>query len=390
MKKTIVVVEDNQIVAAIYRSKLQAEGFLVEVAEDGQAALEMIERARPDLVLLDMVLPKLSGIEVLKRLRAQTDFQALPVIVFSSSYVSNEAWEAGAAQVLNKASHSPKLVVEEVKNLLAATLSPSIPAKNSQLPKIMNSFPAKASVINLNEDRKFQAEMQKTFRADAPETASALSASLQAFIKTPNDPAHSYDLYRKIHAVSGIAGLSGLRRIALLSAPLEAFFKELSANAKQINSSVLRTAVQSIEFLILLFEQPADGQSAELVTSFDALVVDDEEIPRRAVSDALEKAKLRCLRIADSETALKVLGENQFNLLFIDIEMPELNGLEFCLKLRELPTYRKTPVIFMTTLAQFERLTAIAERGENDMIVKPFHYTEAVTKALTLLLKSRT
>jgi CheY-like chemotaxis protein len=390
MKKTIVVVEDNQIVAAIYRSKLQAEGFLVEVAEDGQGGLEMIERVRPDLVLLDLVLPKLSGVEVLKQLRAQPDFQALPVIVFSSSYVSDEAWEAGATQVLNKASHCPKLVVEEVKTLLAATLTPLMPAKNSQLPKIMTSFPAKATVINLNEDERFQAEMRKTFHTDVPETVSALSASLQAFVKTPNDPAHSYDLYRKIHAVSGIAGLSGLRRIALLSAPLEAFFKELSANPKQINSSALRTAVQSIEFLILIFEQPSGGQSAELVTSFDALVVDGEELTRRAVSDALEKAELRCLRIADSQTALKVLGENQFNLLFIDIEMPELNGLELCLKLRELPMYKETPVVFMTSLSKFEQLTAIAERGENDMIVKPFHYTEAVTKALTLLLKSRT
>lgn len=98
MKKNIVVVEDNQIVAAIYRAKLQAEGFGVEVAADGQAGLEMIERARPDLVLPDLFLPKLSGIEVLDRLRAQTDFQTLPVIVFSSSYVSNEAWEAGATR----------------------------------------------------------------------------------------------------------------------------------------------------------------------------------------------------------------------------------------------------------------------------------------------------
>ncbi len=303
MKKTVVVVEDNQIVAAIYRSKLQAEGFLVEVAADGQAGLEMIERIRPDLVLLDLVMPIMSGVEVLTRLRAQPDFQSLPVIVFSSSYVSNEAWEAGATQVLNKASHSPKLVVEEVRNLLAAALTYSQPTKDSIPPKILNSVPTKASVINLNEDKKFQAEMQKTFRADAPETISALSTSLQAFVETPNDPVHSYDLYRKIHAVSGIAGLSGLRRIALLSAPLEALFKELSANPKQINSSVLRTAVQSVEFLTLLFEHPAE-QTAEAATSFDALVVDDEEIARRAVCDALERAELRCLRVSDSQTAL--------------------------------------------------------------------------------------
>lgn len=389
MKKNVVVIEDNQIVAAIHCSKLQAEGFHVEVAVDGQAGLEMIERVRPDLVLLDLLLPKIDGIEVLKQLRAQSDFQTLPVIVFSSSYVNDEAWKAGASQVLNKASHSPKLVIEEIKNLLEADPTSSVPVRNSQLPKLMTSYPTKASVIKSNEDKKFQAEMRQTFRADAPETVSALSASLQAFVKTPNDPVHSYDLYRKIHAISGVAGLSGLRQIALLSAPLEAFFKELSINPKQVNLSVLRTAVQSVEFLILLFEQ-LDEQAVEAATSFDALVVVDEEIPRRAVIDALEKAELKCLRIADSQAALKVLSENQFNLLFIDIEMPELNGLELSLKLRELPMHKKTPVVFMTSLDQFEQHISIAECEECDIIAKPFHYTEAASKALTLMLKSRT
>lgn len=295
---------------------------------------------------------------------------------------------SGRAQVLNKASHSPQLVAEEIKTILAAALNPSPSATGSQLPKIMNLAATKASVINLNEDKKFQAEMQKTFRADAPETVSALSASLQAFVETPCDPVNSYNLYRKIHAVSGIAGLSGLRRIALLSAPLEALFKELSAHPKQINSSVLRTAVQSVEFLASLFEHQEE-QSGEEATSFDALVVDDEEITRRAVSDALEKAELHCLRVAEPETALKIFSENQFNLLFIDFEMQRLSGPEFCLKLRDLPAHRKTPVVFMTSQTHFEQDFAIAKRGENDIIAKPFHYTEIAAKALTLLIKGQ-
>src|SRR5687768_2790554 len=113
--KRIIVVEDNQIVASVYRTKLQAEGFQVEVASDGVAGLEMIMRLKPDLVLLDIVLPKMSGVEILERIRAREEFRTLPVIVFSSSYISDEAWQAGATQVLNKASSSPKQVVEEVR-----------------------------------------------------------------------------------------------------------------------------------------------------------------------------------------------------------------------------------------------------------------------------------
>lgn len=63
--KRVVIVEDNQIVACVYRTKLQAEGFCVEVATDGEVGLEMIIGRKPDLALLDIVLPKLTGIEVL-------------------------------------------------------------------------------------------------------------------------------------------------------------------------------------------------------------------------------------------------------------------------------------------------------------------------------------
>ncbi len=373
MKKTVVIVEDNQLVASVYRSKLQAEGFSVEVAADGQAGLETIERARPDLVLLDLVLPKISGVEILEKLRARADFKNLPVIVFSSSYVSDEAWRAGATEVLNKASNSPKQVVEEVKNLLAA--SSSTQTADSGKP--------------LNEETKLQAELQKTFRADAPSTISAIQNSLQSFIKTPGDTVNLYDLYRKIHAVSGNAGLSGLHRTAHLAMPLEVLLKELSATSKQTGLSVQRTVIQAVEFLIELLSQTSE-QFVGDKTSFDVLVVDDEEIARRAVGYALEKAEMRALRVAESSVALKVLSENRFDILFLDIEMPEINGLELCRRLRELPLHAKTPIVFMTTVSQYEQYFRFALDGGNDIIAKPFHYAELVVKALTLLFKSRT
>lgn len=380
MKKTIIVVEDNPIIASVYRAKLQAEGFRVEVVADGHAGLNTIESIRPDLVLLDLVLPKMSGIEILTNLRAQTDFQTLPVIVFSSSYVSDEAWQAGATQVMNKATHTPNQVVEEVKNLLVESQA-SVSTVNNSV-----SLPLGASLKILNEEAEFQAELQRTFRAEAPETISTLYASLQSFIKTPHDSFVLNDLYRKLHTVSGSAGLSGFRQISLLAAPLEVLLRELSANPQQINLSATRTVVQAVEFLITLFEQRTE-LSADAATGFDVLVVDDEEIARRSVTYGLEKAQIRSLRVSEALVALKVLDENRFDLLFLGIEMPEMNGLEICLKLRELPLHQKTPIIFMTTLSQFEQYLQPALRGGNEIIAKPFHYAEVIVKSLMLLLK---
>jgi len=117
----IVVVEDQQVLATVYRNKFVAEGYQVEVASDGETGLALINATKPDLVVLDLMLPKLNGIEVLKSLRANQLFQTLPVIIFSNSSLPGmveEAWNSGATMVLSKSSHSPKQIVESVRTAL--------------------------------------------------------------------------------------------------------------------------------------------------------------------------------------------------------------------------------------------------------------------------------
>jgi CheY-like chemotaxis protein len=120
--KKIVVVEDQQVMATIYRTKLAAEGFHVEIAADGEQGLDVVMRTKPDLVLLDLMMPKLNGIEVLKTLRSMADFKSLPIIVFSSSGNSartDEAWRAGATMVFSKINHSPNQLIESIRTALS-------------------------------------------------------------------------------------------------------------------------------------------------------------------------------------------------------------------------------------------------------------------------------
>ena len=131
--KTIVVVEDQPVLATAYSAKFKGEGFKVEVAMDGEAGLDLISRIKPDLVLLDLQLPKLNGLELLKMVRANPALQAVPVIVFSNLAkpgAVEEAWEAGATLVLSKFNTSPKRVLESVNAILAAgsAKTPEIPA----------------------------------------------------------------------------------------------------------------------------------------------------------------------------------------------------------------------------------------------------------------------
>ena len=118
---TIAVIEDQTVLANAYRSKFQGEGYRVEVALDGQQGLDLISRIKPDLVLLDMHLPMLSGLEILKQVRSNPDFQTLPIIVLSNLTkpgAIEDAWRFGATLVLSKLTTSPKQVLESVKATL--------------------------------------------------------------------------------------------------------------------------------------------------------------------------------------------------------------------------------------------------------------------------------
>ena len=121
--KRIVIIEDHPILLSIYRNKFIAEGYQVEIASDGESGLELINRIKPHLVVLDLAMPKINGIEVLKSLRANPLFQRLPVVVFSDSAWKQQAFREGATLVLSKSRHSPSQVVETVRNALSTSES---------------------------------------------------------------------------------------------------------------------------------------------------------------------------------------------------------------------------------------------------------------------------
>ena len=117
----ILIIEDNQLLANTYRSAFAQAGFKVDVAGDGHAGLATALANPPEIILLDLMLPKLSGLEVLRRLRTDTRLALVPVFVLSNAYTAQrmqELWDAGATQVLLKANSTPKRLVESVRQSL--------------------------------------------------------------------------------------------------------------------------------------------------------------------------------------------------------------------------------------------------------------------------------
>src|SRR5580692_11786786 len=109
--KKILIIEDDQILTNVYRNKLSVEGYQVEASVDGESGLKLMRTFQPDAIVLDLMLPKMSGVEVIKQIRSEPEFSKLPIIVFSNIYLNNmiqEAWKAGATKCLSKTSCTPK------------------------------------------------------------------------------------------------------------------------------------------------------------------------------------------------------------------------------------------------------------------------------------------
>ncbi len=445
--KKILIIEDDPIVAHIYQTRLEKESYEVEIAPDGQSGFYRIHEFRPDAVLLDLMLPKMNGVEILKKIRAQVQFQKTPIIVFTNAYVPNmihESFQAGATQVFNKATLTPRQIIDALHTAMLfagitangngspntdgtptilAVQSPTeltpnridSPSNFAESPfhtgrsssgtpgpqpaaiaaaisaQPVNAVTASTPGISTAGDDEFQAELFQTFMEAGPETIGGLRKAMQEFTKTQDEAARLpqlVELYRKVHALTGSAGIAGLHNISKMAAALEVLLKELYEKPKNINASTLRTVAHSIDFVGELFNK---GNDADILESspVNILVVDDEILSRRAITYALEKASLKSASIEEPQTALNLATESTFDLIFLDVQMPGMDGFEVCTKIRALPNNKTTPVIFVTSLTDFKSRARSSLSGGTDLIAKPFMFIELSVKALTYVMRGR-
>ena len=115
--KKIIIVEDEEILRNLLEKKLTAEGYNVEVAENGEVGLEKIRGNRPDLILLDIIMPKMGGFEMLEEMQKDESIKGIPVIVVSNSGQPVEidrAQKLGATDWLVKTEFDPQEVIDKV------------------------------------------------------------------------------------------------------------------------------------------------------------------------------------------------------------------------------------------------------------------------------------
>jgi len=119
--KNILLVEDDPFLIDIYSTKLKESGFEVVVVSDGEAVLAKIGEQKPDVLLLDIVLPNLDGWEILRQIKEKPQGKDLKVIILSNLGQKEEVEKGmslGAVRYLIKAHYTPSEVVEEIKKII--------------------------------------------------------------------------------------------------------------------------------------------------------------------------------------------------------------------------------------------------------------------------------
>lgn len=121
-KANILIVEDDVFLADLYKTKFALEGFKVTVAYDGEKGWDAAKKSSPEVILLDLVLPKMSGFDILKSLKADSKLKDIPVILLTNLSQKSDVEKGlklGAVDYLIKAHFMPSEVVEKIKKLTA-------------------------------------------------------------------------------------------------------------------------------------------------------------------------------------------------------------------------------------------------------------------------------
>ena len=118
----ILIVEDDALIRRLYEQAFNADGYEVVTAANGEQGLSAVKSGAPTLILLDIMMPKVNGLELLEKIKADPKYQKIPVIMLTNMSGQEDAKTAlkmGAVKYIVKGEHKPKEIVDMVKEILS-------------------------------------------------------------------------------------------------------------------------------------------------------------------------------------------------------------------------------------------------------------------------------
>lgn len=405
--KHVLLVDDDAVTLKLYETALTRLGFKITPAVDGIRASQALIAAKPDIVVLDLMMPNFNGVDVLKFIRTNNNLKDLPVIVLTNAYLTDiaaKAIELGVQDASLKVRCSPAQLAKSINRIFeeGPTLVKSPQAAPSASPEQPLAIPALARPVldvpatplkpvasEPRSNEQIHDSVRTALLNNAAKIRQELHALHQEFVRAQIDTERSVrlqNLYRRVHFLTATAGMAGCYRIALLSSAFEALLFEVTNQPALMTPSIRMTLATANDFLGQLLSRVTEIEVPNALTP-RALIVDDDPLSNRLISAALRYDHLDVRTEEDPFAALEVANKAHYDLFLLDIEMPGLDGFQLCEALRTMPEYAKVPVIFVTSHADFDNRAKSVLSGSNDLISKPVFPIELAVKAIIHLIR---
>ncbi len=372
--KKVLIIDDDQFILKVYQKKFETEGLVVEVAADGPSALAALRTSVPALMLLDLMLPGMNGVELLGHIRTLPACAEIPVIVFSHSFdekLIEAARAAGAIQCLNKNSVSPNRLLEIVRAALAAPSAAPQPMAPAALPP--------SSQGSRDEARALLAR-------DAAGIETRLNTQLQAFAGSAvgsQRVATLLPLRTSFERLARDADLASLPRLVLLSRAIVLMLEDLHEHPDEITSISFRTLARAVEVVPTLF-LARPGPDAEPPTL--TLITHTQRGVAPLLAEALRQAGQPAVAFREAQAALSFIEENPVELLVVELDLAQPGGGDFVRRCQSVPGRAHVPAVLLSN--QPPAGTAVPNfLLAHQVLNYPFTAGEVVVSAILRLVK---
>jgi CheY-like chemotaxis protein len=402
------VVDDDMISREALSRSLKKAFSQPDLAVDGETALAQAARQAYDVIFLDVQMPGMDGFELCTKIRGTGPNRTTPVV-----FVTGQSdFDARAMSTLsggNDLMGKPFLMFEVTVKALTLALHGRLRERvQKPVPEPGQDMDTADSLETVTDGPRPVASSTNAAQpplSTPPETDEITDAFLtrvsihvgplqelcRRILRTPDKETRQtmlVDGFLRINSLIPKSGFEVAHPAYQMSTALEGLFRKLVQDPDHSTPSALFTMATAVD---LLNDLCVPGTRADLAINppIHMLVVEDDLLARRALVGALQTAFKKPESVENGEAALALALEKPFDVIFLDVVMPGMDGFEVCSKIRDTVPNRATPVVFVTGHSDFDTRAKMSRNGGNDLMGKPFLTSEIAVKALTFALRSR-
>ena len=373
-----------------------------DLVPDGAAALGKLAKKTYDVIFLDVQMPGMDGFELCVKLR-ETALNARTPVVFVSVHSDFNARARSTLSGGNDLMAKPFLTFEltvkaftyAMQGRLHGHAEPLREPGRDLLYPLLRTFAeperpmTKVELAPRDAAALATEEMTDAFLSRVKNHLELLQALGRNLPLAADEVARQgllVDGFLRINSLVANTGGEMRHPAYQLLVALEGLFRKLLESAKNSSPSTLITIASAVD---LLSDLCALELNRAIQPPVNLLVVDDDLVARRVLVGALQKTFPRPESVESGEAALALAAEKTYDVIFLDVIMPGMDGFETCLKIRGTIPNRTTPVVFVTSQNDAHAHEQMVRNGGNDILGKPFLTSEITVKALTFALRGR-